>query len=344
MKIDLRSDTVTKPTQAMKDAMMKAELGDDVLGDEPTVQALESLACQLTGKEAAVFVPSGTMGNQIAIAAYTQPGDSVLVEDEAHILYYECGAPAVLNGVTLRSVPSQRGVIDPEILPKRCLTRSDHTPGTTLLCLENTHNRAGGVVTNQEHMMAYRDFADAKGISIHLDGARAFHAAIAQGLTIREVLNPVDSASLCLSKGLCAPVGSVLVGSGELISAARRWRKRLGGGMRQSGILAAAGIVALETMIDRLADDHALCRWFGEELSKLPGLTPSTPETNILMVQTQAPASLWQEALCQHDLHCFEIDPYRLRFVFHNDVSCGQTERAVEIVTHVSQTLATASA
>lgn len=325
---DLRSDTVTTPTAAMLEAMVAAPVGDDVLGDDPTVMKLEQVACEHTGHEAAVFVPSGTMGNQIAIASHTAPGDSILAEDEAHILYYEVGAPAVLNGVIVRTIPTERGVVDPDMIEKRILKGSLHTPGTVLLCFENSHNRAGGTVTPLDHHRAYRQIADKLGIKVHLDGARVFNAATALGVPVKEITKHVDSVSFCLSKGLGAPVGSVLTGSQDLIEKARVWRKRLGGGMRQAGILAAAGLYCLENHVSLLADDHRRTRDLYDALCGMPGLEPLEPETNILMVKTTHPAEEWTDALEAQGVRAFPMDPHRIRFVFHHQVDDNALEQA----------------
>ena len=320
MTADFRSDTITKPTPEMYDAMAHAELGDDVLGDEPTVQRLQGLAAQTTGKEAALFVPSGTMANQIALASHTNAGDSILVEDEAHILYYECAAPAVIARVLTRTVSAIDGVVPPREIEKRVLTKSDHTPGTTLLCLENTHNRHGGAVTSVSLHKEYRTIADRLGIKIHLDGARVFNASVALGVDVREITSQVDSVSFCLSKGLCSPVGSLLCGTQEFIAKAHQWRKRLGGAMRQSGILAACGIVSLETMVERLADDHNRAKELENHCKSLAGLSPLRADTNILMVDTAQPATVWCDALESAGVRCFDVGPNRIRFVTHNDV------------------------
>lgn len=320
MSVDLRSDTVTRPTPAMLEAMVRAELDDDVLGHDPTVERLERLSAQMTGHEAAIFLPSGTMSNQVAIATHTRPGDSILVDDDAHVVFYEGGSPAVVAGVLPRTVPSTNGVIDPLQINKRFLYRSEHTPGTTLLCLENTHNRAGGSVTPVSVMAACRREADALGIPIHLDGARVFNAAVALGVPVPEVAALCDSVNFCLSKGLAAPVGSMLCGSAEFIERARFWRKRMGGGLRQAGVIAACGIVALETMVDRLADDHRRAAELAAAIVGLPGLRPQTPQTNIVMVDTDAPAEEWTGRLEAEGVRCYPIGAHRLRLVFHKDV------------------------
>ncbi len=328
MTVDLRSDTVTTPTPAMYEAMAAAELGDDVLGHDPTTERLEALAAETVGMEAALFVPSGTMGNQIALATHTRPGDSVLFEDDAHMLFYEAAAPAVFAGVQARTVPSDRGIVDPERVAARVLKRSEHTPGTTLLCLENTHNRAGGSATPVATHARLREVASEAGLKVHLDGARVFNAAVALGVPVREVTRHVDTVNFCLSKGLASPVGSVLCGPAAFIGEARFWRKRMGGGLRQSGLLAACGIVSLTQMVDRLAEDHRRAAALAEALSGLPGIRPVPPETNILMLDLDRPASEWQGALEERGVRTIPVAPHRLRLVFHKDVDDEGLEQA----------------
>lgn len=331
MTVDLRSDTVTRPTPEMMAAIATAPVGDDVLGDDPTVTRLEEVAAQMTAKEAAVFVPSGTMGNQIALASWTKPGDSVLIDDDAHVLYYECGAPAVLSGVVLRGVTSTDGRMRVEDLEAKRLRPDIHTPGTTLLCLENTHMRSGGVPQTVETHRAYRAFADEHGLRVHLDGARVCNAAVALGVPLSAITAHVDSVTVCLSKGLASPVGTVLCGPADFIGRARQWRKRLGGGMRQAGILAACGIVSLTKMVDRLAEDHARARRLASLLTGLPGLAPLDPPTNILMVDTEAPAAGWGEKLRESGVLCLPVGPNRLRLVFHNDVGDEAVDKAADV-------------
>lgn len=332
LTVDLRSDTVTRPTPEMYEAMLAAPLGDDVLGDEPTVQELEALSAEMLGKQAAMFVPSGSMGNQIALAVHTQPGDSALFEEEAHMIYYEGGAPGVIAQVVCRTVSAPGGVMEPEAVEAKLLRRSQHTPGTSVVCLENSHNRRGGAVIPVATMRAYREIADRWGIGIHLDGARIFNAATALELDARELAEHADTVNFCLSKALGSPVGSVLCGPQELITEARYWRKRLGGGMRQAGILAACGLVSLRTMIPRLADDHRRAKMVAAALSQVPGIDIdlSRVVTNIVMVDTQAPASEWVAALKERGVLAMAFAPNRIRLVFHHQVEDEAARRAVQ--------------
>lgn len=335
--VDLRSDTVTRPTAEMYAAMASASLGDDVLGDDPTVTELESLSARMLGKEAAVFVPSGTMGNQIAIASHTQPGDVMIVEEEAHVLYYEVGAPAVLNGVMTRTIPSKLGIMDPADIERAIMKRNLHTPGTAVIALENTHNRAGGTVLPLTMMEAYREIADRHGVPIHLDGARVFNAAVALGKPVSEVVRHCDTVSFCLSKGLASPVGSVLVGPTAFIEKARVWRKRLGGGMRQAGVLAACGIVSLTKMVDRLADDHARARRLAQALDGASGLKVdhATVQTNMVLIDTVEPAETVLSRLRERGIWALPPADHRIRCVFHNDIDDEKTERAIQALRSV---------
>jgi threonine aldolase len=312
-------------------AMQDAPLGDDVLGEDPTVLELQRLAAEMTGKQAALFVPSGTMGNQIAIAVHCRRGDAILVEEEAHTLVYEAGGSAVIGGVVSWTLPSDSGGPDPEAVERRILVEDLHHPGTTLLCLENTHNRKGGTVIPLDRMVRYHQIAGAHGLRIHLDGARVFNAAAALHVPVGEITQHVDSVTFCLSKGLCAPIGSVLCGCEEFIHQAHRWRKRLGAGMRQVGVIAACGVVALRTMVDRLYEDHARARRLAEGISGLTGLEvePAEPRTNIVMLRTHRPAVEWMDALAEHGVLCFDIDPHRLRLVTHHDVHDVHVEQTL---------------
>jgi threonine aldolase len=330
--VDLRSDTVTRPSEEMYEAMRNAPLGDDVLGDDPSVIQLEQLAATKVGMQAALFVPSGTMGNQIALACHCNRGDAIVIEEEAHILYYEVGASAVLAGVVSWTLPSASGAMAPEDVRKRILKANLHTPGTRLICLENTHNRAGGTIIPQENMAAYRQIANESGVKIHLDGARVFNASVAQAIDVREITRHVDSVSICLSKGLGSPVGSLLCGSSDLIDKARIWRKRLGGGMRQAGLLAACGIVSLTRMVDRLAEDHARAKRFAQKIQGASGISCDQDRviTNMVMVDTSSPAAEVMAFLAGQGVLCLPTGPNRLRFVFHVDVDDEKTDRAIE--------------
>lgn len=321
----------------MWEAMRAAPLGDDVLGDDPTVQALEAACARLTGMESAVFVPSGTMGNQIAIASHTRPGDSVLVEDEAHILYYEVGAPAVLSGVTLRAYPAEDGIPRPDNLEQRRLVGSLHTPGTTLLCLENTHNRRGGAVIPPAAHAEIADWARTHNMMVHCDGARIFNAASACGVDVREFTRHLDSITFCLSKALGAPVGSVLCGAADFIDRARVWRKRLGGGMRQSGLLAAAGLYALEHTPPELTEDHRRARDLAKGICGLPGWHAAEPSTNIVLAQTPGPAATWAEILNVRGIGCFPFGSQVIRFVTHRDVDDAGIAQALAVLREVAR-------
>ncbi|MCX6097768.1 MAG: low-specificity L-threonine aldolase [Caldiserica bacterium] len=334
--IDLRSDTVTKPTQAMRDAMATAEVGDDVYREDPTVVRLEDLGAGMLGKEAGLFVVSGTMGNQVAIMTHTQRGDELITEAESHIFYYEVGDIAMLSGVQARQVPGKRGVMDPDDVKHAIRDSSNiHFPRTSLIAIENTHNRGGGKVWPIEYVREIAATAHERGIAVHMDGARIFNASIASGIAPDVWASYADSVMFCLSKGLCAPVGSLLVGSREYIERARKNRKRLGGGLRQVGILAAAGIVALETMVERLAEDHANAKLLARELAGLGyGTDPSEAETNMAMVNVGASgqdALSFVAAVKEKGVLCNAVTPSTVRIVTHHDVTTDQCRETVEI-------------
>ncbi len=286
MPIDLRSDTVTHPTPTMREAMYRAEVGDDVYGEDPTVNRLQELAAQRMGKEAALFVPSGTMGNAIAMLLMLDVDARSSLGDESHVYHYEAGGVSTLGGAPMWVVPTQTdGSLDLEKVRAGIADESDeHVAATSLICIENTHNRCGGTVLNVEQVQAVADLAHGHNLALHMDGARVFNAAIALDIPVSTLVAPVDSVMFCLSKGLSAPVGSILVGRKEFIRRAHRTRKLLGGGMRQAGILAAAGIVALEQMVDRLADDHEHCKQLAYGLADYPQIEiqPERVVTNIL--------------------------------------------------------------
>lgn len=330
MIVDLRSDTVTKPTAEMWEAMRAAAIGDDVLGDDPTVMELEQASCELLGKEAAVFVPSGTMGNQIALASATERGDCALFEEEAHMLYYEVGGPGVIAQVTTRTCPSVNGIMSPAEIEKRIQVTSLHTPGTTFIGIENTHNRAGGAVVPLEHLESYRAIADRHGIWLHLDGARMFNACAELDCEPAAMAGSFDSVNFCLSKALGAPVGSVLCGPVPFIQRARRWRKRLGGGMRQAGLLAAAGLVGLRSVRPRLGEDHQRAIRFAAALKGAPGLDAQA-QTNFVMIDTQRAAPELCAKVGESGVHCMAFGPRRIRCVFHYDVNDEQAAFAAQV-------------
>lgn len=328
---DFRSDTVTRPTPAMYAAMSGAELGDDVLGDDPTVQRLEALAAEMLGKEAGLFVASGTMGNLVAILTHTRPGDEVLLDRDSHSMRYEVGGPAAVAGVLTRQYPSTLGVPDVEVIRAEIHTPNLHAPGTGLLVLENTHNRSGGCIIPVEVHRELHAMAREKGVPIHLDGARLFNAAVASRVPVREFAACAESVSVCLSKALCCPAGSVLCGTSEFIEQARRHRKRIGGGMRQAGILAACGLVALRTMVDRLEQDHRLARALAEGLADLPGLRVdmASIQTNMVYVETAGDARQIRIKLTENNVLVIDVAPRTLRLVTHHDVDAEDVANAI---------------
>ena len=285
--VDLRSDTVSQPTPAMRAAMAQAMVGDDVYGEDPTVNRLQELSARILGKEAGLFIPSGTMGNLTAILAHCSRGDELILGSSSHTFLYEAGGYAALGGVHPHLVPNRPDGTMALAEIEAAIRPSDaHQPVTRLVCLENTHNRCGGAALSGEYTQAVAELAHRHGLKLHLDGARIFNAAVAQGASAHELAESADSVTFCLSKGLCAPVGSVLCGSKEFIVRAHRIRKQLGGGMRQAGIIAAAGIIALEKMVDRLHEDHRRASHLAKGLRNVPGviLDPGTPQTNMVFL------------------------------------------------------------
>jgi len=282
---DFRSDTVTRPTQEMRRAMAEAEVGDDVFGDDPSINKLEKLSAEIMGKEAALFVPSGTMGNAIAIKTWTQELDEVILEARSHIYNMESTQMTFIARVTPRPLPSDRGAMRPDEVEMNIRKPSVHTPRTSLICVENTHNNWSGAVLPLENLQAIKAIADTHGLKLHIDGARLFNASVASGVPVKTYAAHADSVMVCLSKGLSAPVGSVLVGPRAFIDHGRRLRKALGGGMRQAGILAAPGILALTRMVDRLDEDHRRAKVLAEILADLPGVTlnPEHIQTDIII-------------------------------------------------------------
>jgi threonine aldolase len=336
--IDLRSDTVTRPTPAMRQAMATAEVGDDVLGEDPTVNLLQELAASLLGKEAGLFMPSGTMANQVAIKTHIRPGDEIIIDSNAHIFYYECAATAVISGGQFRSVTGECGILSPRDVESAVRPPDIHQPPTRLVCLENTHNRGGGSVYPADTLAGIADVARRHGLRVHLDGARLFNASLASGRGPAELARCADSVSVCLSKGLGAPAGSVLCGSAGFIREARRFRKMLGGGMRQVGILAAAGIYAFHHHLDRLAEDHDHARRLAFGLAQVPGirLDPTRVVTNIVLfdvTETGLGADAVVERFARAGVLMIPFGPTTVRAVTHLDVSAADIDRALETIT-----------
>lgn len=319
MIVDLRSDTVTRPTSAMRRAIAEAEVGDDVWGDDPTVTALEARAMALTGKEAAVFVPSGTMANQIALRLHTRPGDEVLLHEDSHPLNWEAGGAAVIAGVQLRPLPGARGLLDPDRVAAAVRPQDPHIAPATLLSVEDTANRGGGTVHPLALLDALADTAHTRGLSTHLDGARAFNAVVASGVPLDRRARGYDTVAFCLSKGLGCPVGSLLCGSADAIFLARRVRKMLGGGLRQAGVLAAAGLYALDHHIERLAEDHARASWLAAGLRDL-GFHAEDPETNMVFAHSDRGAAGLVALLAARGVRVGAVGPSSLRMVTHLDV------------------------
>lgn len=294
--IDLRSDTVTKPTQEMRDAMYKAEVGDDVYGEDPTVKKLEEFAAELSGKEAALFVTSGTMGNQISIMSHVNPGDEIICDKDAHIFYYEVGGIAALSHAQTNLVAGVNGIISVADIAERIRPDDIHQPPTALICLENTHNRAGGTCYSLAQLEDIHTFATSKNIPVHIDGARIMNAAVATQSSLKDIAKNASSISICLSKGLGAPIGALVVGERSFINKARRMRKRLGGGMRQAGIIAAAGHIALDKMVERLEIDHAHARRLAVGLKEIGfDVDLSNVHTNIVFVNLDNPKKVLEE-------------------------------------------------
>jgi threonine aldolase len=334
LPVDLRSDTVTRPTPAMRRAMAEAVVGDDVFGDDPTVQELERRVAGLAGKEAALYVPSGTMGNQLALKCHTEPGDEVLLERESHIFLYEQGGLGANSGCLAHLVTGERGVISPEQVSAavRDWSGDDHVARVRLVCLENTHNRQGGVIVPLGRLRAVAEAARARGVALHLDGARLWNASVAGGIPVRDWAATADSVMMCFSKGLGAPVGSILAGSGDFVRRARRVRKRWGGGMRQVGILAAACLHALDHHVERLAEDHRRAKTLAAGFARAEGVRVIEPETNIVIVELQDPALepvAVLRGLETRGVRLVSFGARRLRAITHLDVDDAGIERAV---------------
>jgi threonine aldolase len=333
--IDLRSDTVTKPTPPMRKAMAEAEVGDDVFGEDPTVNALQEKVAKLLGKEAAIFVPSGTMANQLAIKSHTQPGDEVIIEATSHPYNFEGGAGAALSGVQFYCLKGLRGILDASQIEEAIRSEDHHFPVTRLICLENTHNRGGGSIYPIEKIAEIYRLAKSKGLLIHLDGARLWNASVATGIKPHEYAQWADSVSVCLSKGLGAPIGSIVAGSKTFIDRVHRFRKMFGGGMRQVGIIAAAGIYALDHHFERLKEDHQNAKWLALGLKELKGVSidPEQVETNIIIfniANTGMTAPQMAEAMKRNGVLIHPIGKTQIRLVTHLDVSSEDIEKALK--------------
>ncbi len=342
--IDLRSDTVTKPSEAMREAARDAAVGDDVYRGDPTVNELEQRAAETLGMAAALYVPSGTMGNQIAVKVHGDPGEELLLERESHIYRWELAGAAQLSGLQTRTIDAgDRCVPTPEAVDRELVTESLHRPGTGLLALENTHNYRGGTAVPKAHLDAAAAAAHEADVPVHLDGARLFNAAVALDTPASALVEAVDSVNVCLSKGLGAPVGSILAGDEAFIEAARRVRKLFGGGMRQAGMIAAPGLCALEN-VGRLADDHANARRLAAELDDLPGIEAPEPDTNIVVVHTgdaEITADELVGACADAGVGAVEFDTYTVRFTTHRDVDADDVAAAIDRIAEVVAELRT---
>ena len=338
--VDLRSDTLTLPTPEMREAMGHAEVGDDVWEEDPTVKRLEAMAAERMGKEAGLFVTSGTLGNLVSVLAQTRPGQEVVLDLDSHIFNYEVAGTSAIGGVQMRPVKTERGFLTPAQVREALRPANIHVPPTGLVCVENTHNRQGGTCCTPEEIAAVAAVAHGAGVPVHLDGARVFNAAVALRRDAREFTRPVDSVTFCLSKGLGAPVGSVVCGSAELIGRARRIRKMLGGGMRQAGVIAAAGIVALERMVARLAEDHVNARALAEGIVTLPRLSVdlASVQTNIVIFKIEraggpppeSPVNELVKGCAARKIKIHPIGPAAIRCVTHKDVDAEDIRRALD--------------
>jgi threonine aldolase len=333
--IDLRSDTVTQPTPEMRGAMLAAPLGDDVFGDDPTVNRLEALAASRLGKEASVFLPSGTMGNLVGLVVNARLGEEVIADADSHVFLYEGAGSAAIAGVQVRPVATEAGVMSPEQIEAVIRPRDDyHHPLTAALCIEDTHNTHGGIVWPLEALQAASALARARGLRVHLDGARIFNASVAMRIDVAVIAACADTVTFCVSKGLGCPAGSLFCGSRESVDEARRWRKRLGGAMRQTGVLAAAGLFALESMVDRLAEDHANARTLAEGLAELPGVSCdlSRVQTNLVYFEvTKKTAAEFEHACRKQGLLGEAAGHHRVRFVTHIGITAADVQSALKI-------------
>ena len=339
--IDLRSDTFTQPTSAMREAMANAEVGDDVFEEDPTLKKLEMLAAKKTGKESALFVPSGTMGNLISVLSHCQRGDEVLLGDRSHIFLHEVGGISALGGVHPRTLPNNQDGTLPLLLLEQSIRHEDiHSPSTRLICLENTHNFCQGSPISPEYMDSLGDLAEKYGLKVHLDGARLFNAAVALDIDVEVLTKRVDSVMFCLSKGLSAPVGSIVCGERGFIQRARKFRKMVGGGMRQAGHLAAAGLVALESLTERLKDDHLHAKFLAEQLASFEGieLDQNSVKTNIIFFKLNHPRideDLFLRTLEANSIKILMTDPGIFRAVLHREITREQVEVVAKTIQSV---------
>jgi threonine aldolase len=334
--IDLRSDTVTKPTREMREAAFDAEVGDDVYGEDPTVIKLEETAARILGKESALFVTSGTQGNQIAVLTHTRPGNEIILEENSHIFYYESGAVAAFAGVQTRTIRGVNGAMDPACIEAAMRDEDQHFPETGLICVENTHNRAGGAIISPENMMAIYSVARKNSVPVHVDGARLFNAAVASNMDIKKFTSNCDTVQVCLSKGLGAPVGSIIAGDHSFIKRARKWRKRLGGGLRQAGMIAAPGLVALTTMRERLVEDHEKAVVLKEALQLCNGIkVVNDVETNIVVANVRGKGYSSEEfvqVLKDKGILIGGFGVDTVRFVTHYDLTMEEIQLVAKIL------------
>lgn len=333
-------DTATTPTDAMRDAMRDARVGDDMYSADPTVNELEGEVATLLGKQASLLVPSGTMANLIALMTLARAGDEVIVEQEAHVVYYEAGGMAAVAGVMPRAVAGERGVLRADLIEPYLRSPNQHYPRSSLVMIENTHNRAGGTVTSVQEMAALRELCNRHGLALHIDGARLPNAATALGVSMADLARDADSVTICLSKGLSAPVGSMLAGDAQYIERARRARKLLGGAMRQAGVLAAAGLVAVREQLPALARDHELAAELARALAEIDGIAVDAPaiRTNMVMIDTSSSglsASDVARRLAEDGIKASARPPWTIRFVTHREIGSAEVERLVESVRRI---------
>ena len=343
--IELRSDTKTRPTPQMREAMANAVVGDDQDGEDTTVNRLEALAARMLGKEAAVFVSSGTMGNLTAILAHCQRGDEIVLGDESHILWYESAGPATVGGVSPRPVRNRAdGTMDLDEVEAAIRPDRPGYPPTGLICVENTHNRCGGAVLSPDYMAEIRSLASRYNLPVHLDGARIFNASIALGIPAAEIARHADTVQFCFSKGLAAPVGSIVVGSSEMMAKVRRQRRILGGAMRQAGVIAAPAIVSLETMVDRLAEDQARAKRLAEGIAQVPGLfiDPASVQSNIVVFRPEAPIDqdALRDALMHEGILTSDFGARGVRMVTHYEITDEDISRTLEVLSAVARQIA----